>query len=127
MKGQGGSALPEDLAGWRSLPGVGDYVSAAVLSIAFNQPYAVLDGNVKRVLSRLLLIDLPVNVQKYNKEFQSKIDALLAKEQPGIFNQAIMELGATVCKPSAPVCSECPVWKFCKAFQVNVHQGKRTR
>ena len=118
-----GGAVPSSYEKFRQLPGVGDYVSAAVLSIAFNQAYAVLDGNVKRVLSRLLLIDLPVNVQKNNKEFQSKIDALLAKEQPGIFNQAIMELGATVCKPSAPVCSECPVWKFCKAFQVNEQQG----
>jgi A/G-specific adenine glycosylase len=114
-----GGTIPSLYEKFRQLPGVGDYVSAAVVSIAFNQPYAVLDGNVKRVLSRLLLIDSPVNVQKYNKEFQNKIDMLLAKEQPGIFNQAIMELGATVCKPAAPVCSECPVWKFCKAFQEN--------
>jgi len=114
-----GGSIPSTYEKFRQLPGVGDYVAAAVLSIAFNQPYAVLDGNVKRVLSRLFLIDLPVNVQKYNKEFQANIDKLLNREQPGIFNQAMMELGATVCKPAIPICSECPVRKSCKAFQMN--------
>jgi A/G-specific adenine glycosylase len=111
--------IPSNYKKFRGLPGVGDYISAAVTSIAFNQPYAALDGNVKRVLARLLLTDLPVNKQTSNKTYQSQANRLLDPANPGIFNQAMMELGATVCKPAVPLCADCPVTIFCKAFQQN--------
>lgn len=109
--------LPADWKAMRSLPGVGDYIAAAVLSIAYNLPFAVVDGNVKRVLARLLKIDAPVNQSSSTEEFKSAADKLLVKEDPGTFNQAVMELGATLCKPAAPYCGTCPLQVFCKAYR----------
>ena len=89
----------------------------AVQSIAFNAPYAVVDGNVKRVLARLFLIEAPINQSASTKIFQEKADLLLDHNAPGIFNQAMMELGATVCRPQSPTCIVCPVNTICRAFQ----------
>ena len=112
-----GGIIPTDYATFRKLPGVGDYSAAAVLSIAFNAPYAAVDGNIKRVLSRLFLIDAPINDASTLKVFQQQADELLDSEEPGLFNQAMMELGATVCRPMSPTCLVCPVNLFCAAFQ----------
>ncbi len=112
-----GSEIPADYAVFRKLPGVGDYIAAAVQSIAFNRPYAVVDGNVKRVLARLFLIETPINQSASTKIFQEKADLLLDHTAPGIFNQAMMELGATVCRPQSPTCIVCPVNTVCRAFQ----------
>ncbi len=109
--------LPEDYATFRKLPGIGDYSAAAVHSIAFNEPYAAVDGNIKRVLARLLLIDAPINDTSSAKLFQQSADKLLDKKEPGQFNQAMMELGAIVCRPQSPTCLVCPVNQFCSAFQ----------
>ena len=109
--------IPADYAAFRKLPGVGEYIAAAVQSIAFNHPYAVVDGNVKRVLARVCLIDLPINQSASSKIFQEKADLLLDHNAPGIFNQAMMELGATVCRPQSPTCIVCPVNSVCRAFQ----------
>ena len=109
--------IPADYAAFRKLPGVGEYIAAAVQSIAFNRPYAVVDGNVKRVLARLFLIDVPINQSASTKIFQEKADLLLDHNVPGIFNQAMMELGATVCRPQSPTCIVCPVNAVCCAFQ----------
>ena len=109
--------IPADYAAFRELPGVGEYIAAAVQSIAFNRPYAVVDGNVKRVLARLFLIDVPINQSASTKIFQEKADLLLDRTAPGIFNQAMMELGATVCRPQSPTCIVCPVNTVCRAFQ----------
>ena len=109
--------IPSDYAAFRKLPGVGDYSAAAVHSIAFNAPYAAVDGNIKRVLARLFLMDAPINDSSSAKQFQQKADDLLDVEQPGLFNQAMMELGATVCRPQSPTCLVCPVSRFCEAFQ----------
>jgi A/G-specific adenine glycosylase len=100
-----------------ALPGIGDYIAAAVLSIVFNSPYAVVDGNVKRVLSRFLKIDTPVNKAAAGKAFKKHADGLLYTPDPGKYNQALMELGALVCTPTAPLCSTCPIQAGCKAFQ----------
>jgi A/G-specific adenine glycosylase len=100
----------------RQLPGVGDYIASAVLSIAFGLPHAVVDGNVKRVLSRLLLMDEPVNVPSSHNIFKKQADLLLDTQHPGTFNQALMELGALVCTPKNPHCSTCPVCDRCRAF-----------
>ena len=101
----------------KKLPGVGDYIAAAVLSIAFNQPYAVIDGNVKRVLARLFLIDAPVNKSSAFKAYNDAATELLDNKNPGAFNQAIMELGAIVCKPNKPECGHCPLQTECLAYR----------
>lgn len=104
---------------FRKLPGVGEYIASAVLSIAFNRPCAVVDGNVKRVVSRLLAIDAPVNKPSAYSLFKDAAQALLRPDQPGLFNQAVMELGAIVCKPRHPLCRQCPLASVCIALQQN--------
>ncbi len=110
-------AVPEDRKAFQRLPGVGDYISAAVLSIAFNQPFAVVDGNVKRVMARIYKITAPMNTSTGHKGVQKKADALLDPSRPSLFNQAMMELGALVCAPAEPDCRSCPVSSFCRAFR----------
>jgi A/G-specific adenine glycosylase len=102
---------------FHALPGVGDYIAAAVLSIAFNQPHPVVDGNVKRVLARLNKIHAPVNQTSSYSQFKEAAARLLDSRQPGIFNQAIMELGALICKPRNPACNHCPLNHRCRAHQ----------
>ncbi len=107
----------------RRLPGVGDYTAAAVASIGFGLPHAVVDGNVFRVLSRIF--DDPTNIASGDgrKHFGTIAQQLLDREQPGTFNQAMMELGATICLPTSPQCLLCPVSSFCKARQTG-HQNE---
>ena len=109
--------IPDDMEVFRKLPGVGEYIAAAVMSIAFNQPFAVVDGNVKRVLARLFEIDAPVNKSNTLKIFRSVAQNLLDSDQPETFNQAVMELGALVCKPKAPDCIQCPIHSVCEAYK----------
>ena len=116
--------IPAEWHAFRQLAGVGDYIASAVLSIAFGQPFAVVDGNVKRVISRLLAMDTPVNGAGAHGVFQEPAAALLDRDAPGIFNQAVMELGALICKPAKPDCVLCPLHPFCKALasrQVDVY------
>lgn len=108
--------IPDNFIEFKKLPGVGDYIGAAVQSIAFGHPYAVVDGNVKRVLARLYCIPAPVNKPSSHNQFKSHADTLLYKRDSGTFNQAMMELGALVCTPRSPQCSACPVSEFCKAM-----------
>lgn len=115
--------FPDSWEMLRELPGVGDYIASAVLSIAFNQPYAVLDGNVKRVLARFYEISEPVNKSSSYKTFKGVADGLLDRRHPGLFNQALMELGALVCKPKNPDCRHCPVHSRCRANQAG-HVGQ---
>ena len=114
-----GGRIPSAWQDLRGLPGIGDYICAAVLSIAFNQPYAVVDGNVKRVLARLLKIKAPVNQANSGKVFHNAADKLLDPSQPGTFNQAMMELGALICKPRNPSCTACPLTLFCLAYKTH--------
>ena len=109
--------IPDRWAEFRKLPGVGDYIAAAVLSLAFEQPYPVVDGNVKRVLARLFVMNNSVNKTSAAKIFREVSGTLLDRQQPGTFNQAMMEIGAVVCKPQHPLCDTCPVLKMCKAYQ----------
>ena len=109
-----GGVIPSRWGDFRQLPGAGDYITAAVLSIAFNQPYAVVDGNVKRVLARLLVLDTPVN-QGPAGLFKPAAAALLDPLQPGLHNQALMELGALICSPKTPQCRSCPLNPLCQA------------
>lgn len=100
-----------------SLKGVGPYTASAVLSIAYDKPYAVLDGNVTRTLSRLYGIDKNVRDTSTKNTIQEYADELLDKEHPGRFNQALMELGALVCTPSEPDCGACPFQSDCIAYK----------
>ena len=109
--------VPEDPEAFRALPGVGDYIAAAVLSIAFGRVLAVVDGNVKRVLARLLEIDTPVNHSGAHKIFKVHAERLISPQQPSVFNQAVMELGALVCRPKAPDCADCPLSDHCRSHR----------
>lgn len=99
----------------RELPGVGDYTAAAVSSIAYDLPHAALDGNVLRVLSRVRDDRTNIASGVGRRRFAALAQELLDKEHPGAFNQAMMELGATICAPKNPQCLLCPVAKLCRA------------
>ena len=101
----------------RALPGIGDYTAAAIASIAFNLPHAVVDGNVLRVLSRVAADGTDIASTAGRKRFSKLAGALLDTNQPGNFNQAMMELGATVCLPKNPHCLVCPISSLCRARQ----------
>lgn len=118
VKDHGGS-FPQTLSGWRQLPGVGSYIAAAVLSIAFGQDLPAIDGNAARVLARLFAIEEDPRRPAGRRRLQALAERLLPPGQAGDFNQALMDLGAILCTPRAPRCSECPLRAFCAAF----HQG----
>ena len=102
------------------LPGIGDYTAAAVSSFAYNEPYAVVDGNVYRVLSRLFSIQTPIDSSAGKKEFSVLAQNLISKSEPGIHNQALMEFGALQCVPVSPDCDKCPLQSVCMAFEMNI-------
>jgi len=112
-----GGKIPANWKGIRQLPGVGDYIAAAVLSISYNQPYAAVDGNVKRLMARLLRIEPPVNQSQGSAIIKAAADTLLDRRNPGVFNQALMELGAMVCRPRRPACDRCPLQSQCRVFR----------
>ena len=102
-----------------ALKGVGDYTASAIASICYNEPVAVVDGNVFRVLSRIFGIDTPINSTEGVKQFKQLAQELLDKKDPANFNQGIMEFGATHCKPQNPLCDSCPFAAKCVAFNQN--------
>lgn len=108
--------FPDTYAEIRKLKGVGDYTAAAVASMAFGHPFAVVDGNVTRVLSRYFGIFTPAGSPKCKREMQDLAGTILPEENPGLHNQAVMELGALICTPKNPLCSECPVRDGCFAL-----------
>lgn len=108
--------FPRTYEGVRALKGVGDYTAAAVCSIAYDMPYAVVDGNVYRVLARVFGIDTPIDSPAGKKQFTELAQTLLDKKRPGDYNQAIMDFGATVCTPAAPQCLVCPLAAVCRAL-----------
>ncbi len=107
--------LPSDFAGVRALPGAGPYTAAAIASIALGLPHAAVDGNVIRVISRLTNDASESSSRVARLRFLEFADRLLSPRRPGDFNQAMMELGATVCLPRNPLCGECPVRRYCAA------------
>jgi A/G-specific adenine glycosylase len=114
--------FPNDYETLLTLKGVGPYTAAAIASFAFNAPHAVLDGNVFRVIARYEGIEGPTDTTAGKKIFETRAAALLDKKRAGLYNQAIMDFGATVCKPLAPTCTICPLQKTCVAHataQVN--------
>jgi A/G-specific adenine glycosylase len=113
--GEHDGRFPERAADWQSLPGVGPYTARAIASITAGEPVAVVDGNVVRVLSRVFDIDRPAHTTPGRRLFQTLADALVAPRRPGDFNQAVMDLGATVCVPRNPLCEACPWAAPCRA------------
>jgi A/G-specific adenine glycosylase len=101
------------------LKGIGDYTASAIASFAANEAHAVLDGNLFRVLARYYGINEPINSTKGKKLFKQLADEVLNKQEPGLHNQAMMEFGATLCKPKNPACGICPVRLGCEAFKTN--------
>ncbi len=113
--------FPQTAAELRTLPGIGRYTAAAIASIAFGEPVAVVDGNVERVISRLR------GAGASGERTWAIAEELLSRERPGDFNQAMMELGATVCVPGEPNCAGCPVRKFCRTQGWHRAVGKKAR
>lgn len=107
--------FPADYAGLRALPGIGDYTAAAIASIAFDLPFAAVDGNVLRVIARLYNDDGDIGSPLTRRRFQALAQNALDPHHPGEFNQALMELGATLCLPRNPRCESCPVAALCAA------------
>jgi A/G-specific adenine glycosylase len=107
--------IPREEKALRRLPGIGPYTAAAILSLAFNEDVPVLDGNAERVVARIVDLDQPVKTPESRKAIQETLTAWLPKGQAREFNQAVMELGATVCTPLRPVCEACPVSACCRA------------
>lgn len=115
-----GGEFPRTLDGAMRLPGVGRYTAAAVLSIACDQPRAVLDGNVARVLARLDAVRGELRAPRNWSALGERAEELLATEAPGDWNQGLMELGETVCTPQSPRCATCPVSRWCRARKLGV-------
>lgn len=111
--------FPSDYPSLLALKGIGPYTAAAIASFAYNLPYAVVDGNVFRVFSRFYGIEIPIDSKEGIDTFNKVADQNLSKLNAGIYNQALMDFGATICKPMAPSCSSCIMQKKCVAFLDN--------
>lgn len=112
--------LPREGKKLEKLKGIGPYTKGAILSIAFNKAEPAVDGNVMRVLSRILLITENISDYRTRRIFESYVRELISKEDPASFNQALMELGALICKPKNPACEICPVRIHCRAYEEGV-------
>jgi A/G-specific adenine glycosylase len=110
VREQFGGVVPSDPSRLRELPGIGEYTAGAVASIAYGAPVPAIDGNARRVLARLRGLEDPTA-----NEIRRLAEAMVPDDRPGDFNQALMELGATVCSPRSPACGSCPVAGWCRA------------
>jgi A/G-specific adenine glycosylase len=121
--------VPSEPEAFHRLPGVGRYTAGAVLSIAFDRPLPVLDGNVARVLSRVCIRAVAYREPRGQRELWALADSLVPARGAGDWNQALMELGATVCLPSSPRCAECPIRRWCRAHSIgastSIRRGSR--
>jgi A/G-specific adenine glycosylase len=106
--------LPNNFLDLKSLPGIGDYTASAILAIAFNKPFIPLDGNVERVLKRYLYLKHESQIKKENLIKSKKVLGISSRSSD--YAQALMELGALICKPNNPLCDKCPISKNCKSF-----------
>ena len=107
--------VPENFEDLKSLPGIGNYTASAILAIAFNKPYIPLDGNIERVLKRYLYLKKENELQKENLIEKKSVFGL--SQRSSDYAQALMELGALICKPNNPLCDKCPILKNCKSFK----------
>jgi A/G-specific adenine glycosylase len=120
---QHGGKFPTRLDDALALPGIGNYTAAAILSIAFGEKHAALDGNVARVLARLGPIHGNIRESQRWQQLQKTADRLLEPKSPGDWNQAVMELGATMCTPKSPQCLLCPVAQFCEGRKLGIAES----
>ncbi len=118
-----GGKIPDDWQNILQLPGVGPYTAAAILSIAYGKAYPTIDGNVKRVISRYLGLDLPIDSGAAWKVIWDFLCVEICKDNPSHFNQGLMEIGSMVCTPLAPTCGACPLAGECVAFKNNSWQA----
>jgi A/G-specific adenine glycosylase len=109
--------FPRQVSDILLLPGIGPYTAAAIASIVYSENMAVVDGNVNRVLARLYQLKEDPKSTSGKKRFQQLADAKLSKTRPGDYNQAMMELGAVICKPRSPICAKCPVQNYCGSYK----------
>jgi len=116
---QYGGIIPDNLQAIKKLSGIGDYTAGAILSIAHNAPCPAVDGNVLRVFSRLYCLTEDITTAKAKKNITEIVKCVLPAGQSGDFNQAVMDLGATVCTPASPRCPSCPLAIDCQAYQKN--------
>lgn len=116
--------MPNTLAGLRELPGIGPYTAGAIASIAFGVDAAVLDGNVKRVLARVFDLTVDVKSPQGEKQLWALAESLVPPRQAGDYNQALMDLGATICTPRNPTCLLCPVQTLCRALALGVQNER---
>ncbi|AWE08735.1 A/G-specific adenine glycosylase [Lysinibacillus sp. 2017] len=112
-----GGKVPDNRVDISKLKGVGPYTAGAILSIAYGKPEHAVDGNVMRVLSRVLNIDADISLPKTKKIFEDAVTELIDLNNTSAFNQGLMELGAVICTPTSPKCLLCPVRDYCTAFQ----------
>jgi len=115
-----GGKFPDEHSQVMKLAGIGEYTAAAICSFAYNLPFAVVDGNVYRVLSRLFGIDTPIDSGKGKNEFAKLAAIILSQSEPGLHNQAIMEFGALQCVPVSPDCNRCPLKTTCRANEMGI-------
>lgn len=113
------AVFPDDFEEIKKLKGIGPYTAAAIASFAFNKPFAVVDGNVQRVIARYFGITVPTDTSSGKKLFDQIAHALLDQKNPAIYNQAIMDFGATICKPQNPLCVQCLQQKECMAYKLD--------
>lgn len=112
-----GGQLPREEKALRAISGIGPYTAGAILSIAYDLPYPAVDGNVIRVMTRLYDIREDVSIPSVNRQIEEAARRTMSRERPGDFNQAVMDLGATVCTPGTPNCDQCPLTGCCRAFE----------
>lgn len=112
-----GGRFPDTYDAARSLPGVGHYTASAVLSLAYGKPYPAMDGNVARVVARLNAIRGNLHQRDFRNQVERRLLLMISPRKPGTFNEALMELGQTLCLPRAPRCSLCPLRASCAAFR----------
>lgn len=108
--------FPKQYKDIRALPGIGPYTAGAIASICFNKPYAAVDGNVLRIITRITENDAPIDCIQTKNEIAEQLEKVYPKDNCGQFTQALMELGATVCTPKSPKCNKCPANNFCRAY-----------
>jgi A/G-specific adenine glycosylase len=111
-----GGQMPGDYSELLKLPGIGEYTAGAIVSIAFGRAVPAIDGNVKRVAARLMGLREDINRPDVQRDLRDRLARAIPENEPGIFNQALMELGAILCSPRAPKCEKCPVRSSCDAY-----------
>ncbi|WP_245566416.1 A/G-specific adenine glycosylase [Tuberibacillus calidus] len=115
-----GGIVPRTKRELLNVKGIGPYTAGAILSIAYNEPEPAVDGNVMRVISRLFRIEEDIAKAKTRRLIEDRLRPYMPADQAGEFNQALMELGALICKPKNPLCHECPIASFCRAYKEDV-------